>query len=119
MEKLPVEFKGRGEVSGVMFYQLFRHESLCLYRRVEAEGDQGYEVIKAIENKEADYILSGKKVHVSAKETYPKAERWGTTERGTRSLVKAIDYFNQIAAYLGYAVTLTKEMLQTQVSAAL
>ena len=111
MEKLPLEFNGRAEVSGVTFYQLYRHEMLCLYRRVEPEGGENYEVIRAIENEEADGVIGGVKVHFAAKETYPKAERWGATERGTTSLSKAIDYFNQSCKYMEYPFTLTQEML--------
>ena len=98
MEKLALEFKGRGEVSGVMFYQLKRDGDICIYKRVEPEGTVSYEVIKSVANEAHDRVFGGVMVHLAAKESYPKAERWGRTERGTSSLEKAEKYFEEICA---------------------
>ena len=98
MEKLALEFKGRGEVSGVMFYQLKREGSICIYKRVDPDGFTSYEVIKAVANEAHDRVFGGVTTHIAAKETYPKAERWGKTERGTQSLEKAEKYFAEICA---------------------
>ncbi len=104
MEKIAENFKGKGEVSGVMFYQLFRHEKLCLYLRIDPDNFVSYEVIKLNEHKAGTANFGGVKVEYAAKESYPKSDRWGTTERGSTSLSKAINYYNQFAAELKYTI---------------
>lgn len=111
MEKLQLEFKGRGEVSGVMFYQIFRHENLCLYQRIDPDGFISYEVIRPIYQKASTANFGGVEINYPEREKYPKGDQWGATERGTQLLHKAINYFNQ---FVGEKI-LTLEMIQDSV----
>lgn len=108
MEKLPTQFKGRGEVSGVMFYQLFRHGDICLYKRVDPDKFTSYEVIKVRQQEEKIAHFKGREpLKYEAKERYPTSNEWQSTERGTQVLQTAINYFNQFVG----EIVLTKEML--------
>lgn len=98
MEKLATEFKGRGEVSGVMFTQLDRKGDICLYKRVDPDGFTAYEVIKAVKNKAMTAVIGGVTVEYQERETYPKGDRWGATEKTTTSLEQAKKYFQEISA---------------------
>ncbi len=95
MEKIPTEFKGRAEVSGTMFTQLKREGDICLYKRVDPDGFTAYEVVKVIPTKAMTAVFKGVSVNYEAKERYPQSGQWGATERTTRTLEKAEEYFEQ------------------------
>jgi hypothetical protein len=107
MEKLAITFRGTGEVKGIIFTQLFRFEDLCLYER----SDKEWEVIKVRPQKAKTQVIAGVTVNYAEKENYPRGESWGQFEYCCNSLERAIERFNQQAAWMGYSVVLSKEML--------
>jgi hypothetical protein len=86
---LQIEFRGKGEVSGVIFTQLKREGDICLYKR----SDGYYEVIRARKQKEKTAIIDGNKVIFEEKEIYPTGESWGKFEWCTSNYGKALEYF--------------------------
>ena len=109
MEKLPLEFNGKGEVAGSKFKQLFRFNDLCLYERIS--GRTSYEIIKARKQKAKTAFVNGVKVEFKEKERYPSGNEWGTYEFCIQDLPTAIKRFNEQAKNFKYDVVLTEDML--------
>lgn len=107
MEQLPITFKGKGEVSGILFTQLFRFKDLCLYER----SDRCWEIVKARQQKAASYVIAGRQISHEEREAYPTKEAWGLYEWCCGTLEKAIERYNEQAKAMEYNIVLKESML--------
>ena len=78
MKTIAKEFKGRGEVRGIIFTLLKRDGLLTLWGR----SDNTYEVVNLVERKETHTTFGGKEVVFEAKELYPQGESWSLQGHG-------------------------------------
>jgi len=89
MEQLQKEFIGKGEVSGVQFFQVWRGNDTCIYYR----GNGLFEVIKVrFQKEQLNRKIGGVLVNFEAKEVYPKGEAWGQQDICTNNIERALEY---------------------------
>lgn len=93
MKTIPKEFKGRGEVRGIIFTLLKRDGLLTLWGR----SDNTYEVINLVERKETHTVFGGNEVIFEAKELYPQGESWSLQGHGKAFIAyeKAEENYNE------------------------
>lgn len=106
MKTLERVFEGRGEVSGVVFTQIYRYNDYCIYKR----SDGYYEVIRVRHQKASMRVINGTEVFYEEKERYPKGDEW-ENEYCCHSIEWAIKRFNQQMQRLNYGFTLTVKEL--------
>jgi hypothetical protein len=98
MKILPTKFKGKGEVRGIIFKQIFRIENICIYSR----SDGNYETVRIRLQKQRSRVLNGNIYNYEEKEFYPKGKNWGPHEKCTQNFANIVRFFNQLADSLGY-----------------
>lgn len=89
MQILPNEWKGTGEVAGIIFNLLRREGDLCIVSR----SDRGFEVGMVRKQKATTLNRGGVSVDLIAKEYWPKGNAWGKHEYFTKSKDKAEYWF--------------------------
>jgi len=107
IKRLPIEFKGKGDVSNYYYTQVYKHKCndgkyAYIYKQTDASAGgyiAGYEVIKPIVANDAKMeIVDGKRKFIkydTLKEFYPSTNQWGiygftckTIERAMEKIAK-------------------------------
>lgn len=100
IEKLPVEFIGRGEVSGSKFKQVFESDNAYIYDVETKEGSKHYEVFKKQTTAICIDFNNRKFSETEFKEIYPKSNNFGVTAWTTKSIDRAFDKLENIEYFI-------------------
>ncbi len=82
------EYKGSGEVHGIIFELVKRLGDICLFKR----SDNYFEVIKITHQKERNSTIAGRKVNFKKREVLPNGSDWNG--KCVKSLERANELFD-------------------------
>lgn len=96
IEKLPIEFIGKGEVSGSKFKQVFESDNAYIYEVETKSGTKHYEVFKKQTTAICIDFENRKFSETKFKEVYPKSNKWGVSAWSCNTIDRAFEKLDEI-----------------------